>query len=197
MSDNGAGIDPDDAETAFKRHATSKIRGRDDLEAILPWAFAERRLAAISSVSRVELITRTRGRIAGIHARVEGGVFPGAEETGCPEGTTFLVRDLFFNTPARMKFLKKDAQEGAQVAFVMEKLALSRPDVAVRFIRDAEEQFSTPGTESRPRPSWRSAEPRPLKKCSRWITATRGSPSGIRLPPHRGAGKPGGAVFFS
>ena len=130
ITDNGCGIAREDVPLAFMRHATSKIRAIDDLDAILTLGFRGEALAATSSVSRIELLTKTKDEPTGTHYCIEGGVETLCEEAGCPEGTTIVVTDLFYNTPARMKFLKKDVSEGNAVAAVMDRIALSHPEIA-------------------------------------------------------------------
>ena len=116
ITDNGCGIAPQQLPTAFLRHATSKLRTAADLAAIGTLGFRGEALAAISAVSRVDIFTRQTGAQTGASLHLEGGVPGQVEETGCPEGTTICVRDLFYNTPARMKFMKKDSAEGAAVS---------------------------------------------------------------------------------
>lgn len=145
VTDNGCGIAYDEAPTAFLRHATSKLRTEYDLEAIGTLGFRGEALAAISAVSRIELLTRTAEEELGAALSLEGGAVVSREEAGCPRGTTLVVRDLFYNTPARMKFLKKDSTEGNSVAGILDKLALSHPEISFRFIRDGKEQLHTPG----------------------------------------------------
>ncbi len=145
VSDNGCGIPADQCRTAFLRHATSKLRTADDLAAIGTLGFRGEALAAISAVSRMELFTRTADSPLGTALTVEGGEVLSQEEAGCPLGTTMVVRDLFFNTPARLKFMKRDAAEGAAVFSVVQKLALSHPEVAVKFLRDGKQELHTPG----------------------------------------------------
>ena len=145
VTDNGCGIDPEDVPTAFLRHATSKIRAQGDLDSIGTLGFRGEALASISAVAHVELLTRTRGALAGVRYTCGGEEEPTLEEAGCPEGTTILVRDLFFNTPARMKFLKKDQTEGNSVAQILDKMALSHPEISFRFIRDGKEVLRTAG----------------------------------------------------
>lgn len=145
VTDNGCGIDPEDAPTAFLRHATSKIRTEYDLEAIGTLGFRGEALAAISAVSRIELMTRTRGADFGVSLQLEGGDPGQPEEAGCPEGTTLIVRDLFFNTPARLKFMKRDSAEGAAVFTVVQHEALAHPEVSFRFLREGKEELLTPG----------------------------------------------------
>ena len=144
VTDNGCGIAPEDAPTAFLRHATSKIRTKEDLAAIGTLGFRGEALAAISSVSRIDLLTKT-AEAEGVSLHLEGGVVTSQQPAGCPQGTTILVRDLFFNTPARRKFLKSDRAEGAACAAAALRCALGRPDVSVRCIRDGEEVFFSPG----------------------------------------------------
>ncbi len=145
VTDDGKGILPEDVRTAFLRHATSKIRTESDLEAIGTLGFRGEALAAISSVARVDLFTRTADHTEGVQITIEGGVETGFGETGCPVGTTIVIRDLFFNVPARAKFLKKDATEGSFVENMVSQIAVSRPDVAIKLIKDGRESFSTPG----------------------------------------------------
>ena len=146
VSDNGCGILRQDVPTAFLRHATSKISTEEDLGHIGTLGFRGEALAAISSVCRVELITRPREEVAGTRFCIEGGSAGEAEDAGCPVGTTIVVRDIFFNTPARMKFLKKNVTEGNSVEGVMQKVALSHPHISFRFVRDGVDKLHTPGT---------------------------------------------------
>jgi len=145
VTDNGCGIPADQAATAFLRHATSKIATEYDLEAIGTLGFRGEALAAISAVSRTELLTRTAESSLGVALSVEAGVVTEQEEAGCPEGTTMVVRDLFFNTPARQKFMKKDSAEGAAVFANVQRIALSHPELSVKFIRDGKQEMLTPG----------------------------------------------------
>lgn len=145
VSDDGCGIAPDEAETAFLRHATSKIRTEYDLEAIGTLGFRGEALAAIAAVSRIEVLTRTPDAPLGVSLSLEGGVVVSREEAGCPAGTTMLVRDLFYNTPARLKFMKRDSAEGAAVFAAVQHIALSHPEVSVKFLRDGKQELLTPG----------------------------------------------------
>lgn len=145
VTDDGCGMAPDDAETAFLRHATSKIRSADDLAAITTLGFRGEALAAISSVSRIDLLTRTPGDDAGTGLHLDAGTVTERGPAGCPAGTTIIVRDLFYNTPARLKFMKTDSAEGANVFAAVQRQALSHPEVAFRFLKDGQEQLSTPG----------------------------------------------------
>ena len=145
ITDNGCGIAPQQLPTAFLRHATSKLRTEYDLEAIGTLGFRGEALAAISAVSRVDIFTRQTGAQTGASLHLEGGVPGQVEETGCPEGTTICVRDLFYNTPARMKFMKKDSAEGAAVSGIVQHLALSHPEVSFKLLRDGAEVLHTPG----------------------------------------------------
>ncbi len=145
ITDNGCGITPSQLPTAFLRHATSKLRRAEDLAAIGTLGFRGEALAAIAAVSRVDIFSRERGAEQGASLHLEGGVPGEVTETGCPEGTTICVRDLFYNTPARMKFMKKDTAEGAAVTGVVTHLALSHPEVSVKLIRDGAEVLHTPG----------------------------------------------------
>ncbi|MBR3978094.1 MAG: DNA mismatch repair endonuclease MutL [Oscillospiraceae bacterium] len=146
VTDNGCGMDSQDAKTAFSRHATSKLRTAEDLAAISTMGFRGEALAAIASVSRIDLLTKTKDSLSGTSLQLEAGVITEENEAGCPDGTTIIVRDLFFNTPARMKFMKSDTVEGGRVAGAVQLQALAHPEVAFRFLRDGKEVLSTPGT---------------------------------------------------
>ena len=145
VTDNGCGIAPEELPTAFLRHATSKLRKAEDLGAIGTLGFRGEALAAICAVSRVEIQTRQKGAVSGAVLRVEGGSAGEVEPVGVPEGTTIAVRDLFFNTPARLKFMRKDSAETAAVAGLMQHLALSHPDISFRFLKDSVDSLHTPG----------------------------------------------------
>ena len=145
VTDNGCGIAADQVPIAFLRHATSKLSRAEDLDAIGTLGFRGEALASIAAVSHVELLTKARGAEVGARYVLGGEEEPVLEEAGCPEGTTILVRDLFYNTPARMKFLKKDVTEGNSVAQILDKMALSHPEISFRLIRDGKEQLRTPG----------------------------------------------------
>ncbi|MCR5782415.1 MAG: DNA mismatch repair endonuclease MutL [Clostridia bacterium] len=145
VTDNGCGIAPPDVRAAFKSHATSKIASARDLDAIRTLGFRGEALASIAAVSRVEMLTRTPDSPIGTRYEIEGGRETLFEEAGCPVGTTVIVRDLFFNTPARMKFLKKDATEATNVRDVLARIALAGPDVSIRLISDNRQVFFTPG----------------------------------------------------
>ena len=145
ITDNGCGIPAEQLPTAFLRHATSKLHAAADLAAIGTLGFRGEALAAIAAVSRVDIFSRAAGEDMGASLHLEGGVPGQAEPTGCPEGTTICVRDLFYNTPARMKFMKKDSAEGTAVSGVVQHLALSHPDVSFKLIRDGQEVLHTPG----------------------------------------------------
>lgn len=145
ITDNGCGISREDVPTAFLRHATSKVRTEDDLNAINTLGFRGEALASIAAVSHIELVTRTAEEMAGTCYRMDGGEEVSLEDIGCPQGTAITVKDLFYNVPARMKFLKKDVSEGNSVAGVVDRVALSHPEVSVRFIREGREELLTPG----------------------------------------------------
>jgi len=145
VTDNGSGMDRDDVEMAFERHATSKIRKIGDLDSIRSMGFRGEALASIASVSRLEMLTRTAEDTIGVKVSIDGGHILSVEDAGCPVGTTFLVRDLFHNTPARYKFLKKDTTEAARVEDVLERLALAHPDVSLQFRSNGETILHTPG----------------------------------------------------
>ena len=146
VTDNGCGMQPEDARTAFLRHATSKLRTAEDLAAITTMGFRGEALAAIASVSRIDLMTKATGSLAGTSLSLEAGNITEESEAGCPEGTTIIVRDLFYNTPARMKFMKSDVVEGSRVTAAVQGQALAHPEVSFRLIRDGKEVLSTPGT---------------------------------------------------
>ncbi len=145
IADDGCGIAPGEAPVAFRRHATSKLRTEADLTAIGTLGFRGEALAAIAAVSRIDLLTKQRGALAGTHLHLEAGTITENEEAGCPEGTTLVIRDLFFNTPARMKFLKKDFTEAGYVLGVVQHAALSHPEIAVTLIRDGKQVFCSAG----------------------------------------------------
>ncbi len=145
VTDNGCGIPKEEIALAFKRHATSKIRTVEDLFSVASLGFRGEALSSIASVAKVELITKTGGSISGSRYRIEGGEELGLEEIGAPEGTTFIARDLFYNTPARRKFLKTPVTEGAHVADLVEKLALSHPEISIRYIQNKQSKLHTSG----------------------------------------------------
>lgn len=145
VTDNGSGIEAEYISTAFIRHATSKISCELDLESIHTLGFRGEALASIASVARVEVLTRTEPDEFACCYRIEGGEELGMEPGARPVGTTITVRDLFYNTPARMKFLKKDASEGAFVGETVSRVALSHPEVSVTFIREGKQLYKTPG----------------------------------------------------
>lgn len=145
VADNGCGISREDVPLAFLSHATSKVAGKDDLSSIATLGFRGEALASVAAVAHVEMLTRTAGELAGTRYDIDGSGEKVCEDAGCAEGTTILVRDLFYNTPARMKFLKKDITEGNAVAAVVDKEALAHPEVSFRFLRDGREALHTPG----------------------------------------------------
>lgn len=145
VTDNGKGMAPEDVKKAFLPHATSKIYTYEDLEHIATLGFRGEALASIAAVSRTELLTKPIGSLEGSRLVLEGGAEISFDSVGCPEGTTVIVRDLFFNTPARMKFLKKDASEAALVSDILEKEAFAHPEVSFRLINQGKEAFFTPG----------------------------------------------------
>ncbi len=145
VSDNGSGIEKEDLPVAIKRHATSKIRTKDDLSTIMTLGFRGEALAAISSVSEMTIITKTKNAESGSMLTSEAGRVVDVAEVGAADGTTVVVENLFYNVPARRKFLKKDSTEAMNVAALVEKVALSRPDISIQFLIDGEERFKTPG----------------------------------------------------
>lgn len=145
ITDNGCGIHPSDAPTAFLRHATSKVKNARDLDEIGTLGFRGEALASIAAVSKVELMTKTADEELGTYLRINGSELQEVRETGCPLGTTITIRDIFYNVPARLKFLKKDVTEGNAVASIVDKIALSHPEISVKLIRDNKVAFHTPG----------------------------------------------------
>ena len=145
VTDNGCGIDKEDVRKAFLSHATSKISSADDLDNIGTLGFRGEALASVAAVSKIELLTRTENEEVGTSYKIFGGEEIELTEAGCPVGTTLIVRDLFYNIPARMKFLKKDVQEGNYIASILENIAVSYPQISFKFIRDGKLNFSTPG----------------------------------------------------
>lgn len=149
ITDDGCGMEPVDARTAFLRHATSKIRKKEDLACIGTLGFRGEALAAISSVSKIDLLTRAQGAENGVRLHLEAGKVLSEEPVGCPCGTTILVRELFYNTPARMKFMKSDAAESSAVFSVVQQQALAHPEISFRFLKDGQEQLHTDGQDDR------------------------------------------------
>lgn len=145
VTDDGCGIAYEDIPTAFMRHATSKVFTQDDLDSINTLGFRGEALASVCAVSRVELLTKQRGDKLGSIYRIEAGEPAEYDRAGCADGTTIIIRDLFYNTPARLKFLKKDVTEGNYCASVIEKLALSHPGISFRFIRDGRQTMLSSG----------------------------------------------------
>ena len=145
ITDDGGGIARDDVRNAFVSHATSKLRTEDDLQAIGTLGFRGEALASIAAVARVDVMTRTAEDTIGTHYQIEGGEETLLDDAGCPAGTTIVVRNLFYNTPARMKFLKKDVTEANAVASVVDRIALSHPEISIRFIREDKQTLLTPG----------------------------------------------------
>lgn len=145
ITDNGCGIAREDIKNAFTGHATSKISNALDLDCVATLGFRGEALASIAAVSRVEMFTKTAEEQVGTHCVVEGGKFISVDDAGCPTGTTIVVRDIFYNVPARMKFLKKDVTEANSVAGVADRLAISHPEISVRFIRDGKQTLFSSG----------------------------------------------------
>ena len=145
VTDDGCGMSPEDAGVAFLRHATSKLRDERGLEAIATMGFRGEALAAISAVSKIRLVTRERGAAEGTLVLLEAGEITEMQPFGCPEGTTMEVRELFYNTPARQKFMKSDRAEASACQTAALRCALAHPEVSFRFLRDGEEQFFSPG----------------------------------------------------
>lgn len=145
ITDDGCGIERDDVRKVFVSHATSKISQKDDLNSIGTLGFRGEAMASISAVSKVELLTKAQNEKIGTRYEIEGGQEIEFDDAGCPNGTTIVVRDIFFNTPARMKFLKKDVTEGNQVAAIVDRMAISHPEISFRFIRDGKQMLITLG----------------------------------------------------
>ena len=145
ITDNGSGMEADQVPVAFLSHATSKIEKVEDLENIASLGFRGEALSSIAAVSQVELITKTPSALSGVRYVIEGGAEQSMEEMGAPEGTTFLVRNLFYNTPARSKFLKSDAAEGNYISSLMEQLALSHPEISFKYIQNKQVKLHTSG----------------------------------------------------
>ena len=145
VTDNGCGINPEDIPTAFLRHATSKISSKDDLDKILTLGFRGEALASICAVSKTEVISKVIDQEYGTHYVIEGSEEKVNEKSGCPDGTTIVIRDIFYNVPARLKFLKKDVTEGNAVSAVVSKLALSHPEISFKLIRDNKTELVTAG----------------------------------------------------
>ncbi len=145
VTDNGCGISEEDISKAFLRHATSKILLKNDLDNIMTLGFRGEALASISAVAKVEVLTKLEDEDYGTNYKVEGGEEKAFEKSGCPDGTTFIVRDIFYNVPARLKFLKKDSTEANYVANYVTKLALSHPEISFKFIKDNKTELLTAG----------------------------------------------------
>ena len=145
ITDNGTGLEKEQVPLAFYRHATSKIKQVEDLEHIASLGFRGEALSSIAAVSQVELITKTHTAISGVRYLIEGGLEKSLEEIGAPDGTTLLVRNLFFNTPARSKFLKSDTTEAGYISSLMEQLALSHPEISFKYIQNGQVKLHTTG----------------------------------------------------
>lgn len=145
ITDNGCGIEKEQVRTAFLRHATSKIKTAEDLVSVSSLGFRGEALASIAAVGQVEMITKEEGTMTGVRYEIQGGKETGFEEIGCPEGTTIIVRNLFFNTPARKKFLKSAMTEGSYVTELMQRLAMSRPDISFKYILNGQNKLYTTG----------------------------------------------------
>jgi len=145
VTDNGCGMTPEDAEIAFKRHATSKIKEEEDLDAIFTLGFRGEALSSIGAVSQVELYTKRREDQVGSFVKCVGGTVHPREEAGTPDGTSFIIQRLFYNTPARMKFLKRDATEAAAITDIMERFILSHPEISFQYIVEGKDKYNTTG----------------------------------------------------
>ena len=197
ITDDGCGMAPDDARTAFLRHATSKIRKKEDLACIGTLGFRGEALAAISAVSKIDLLTRAQGAADGVRLHLEAGKVLSEEPAGCPCGTTILVRELFYNTPARMKFMKSDAAEASAVFSVVQQQALAHPEISFRFLKDGQEQLHTDGQGDRMAAIYaiygRELANNMLLVDGSWEKAARAR---LRHPPHRHARQPRLAELF-
>ena len=145
VTDNGCGIAREDAPKAFLRHATSKVRTADDLDSIGTLGFRGEALASIAAVAHVEMLTKTKDSPIGTMVRISGSEVEEVVDAGCPDGTTIIIRDVFYNVPARLKFLKKDTTESGAVANIVDKIALSHPEISISFIKDGKQVYRTPG----------------------------------------------------
>ena len=145
VTDDGCGMSFDDVPKAFLRHATSKIREKEDLDNILTLGFRGEALASVAAVARVEIMTKQKEELYGTLYTIEGSVEKSHEQSGCPDGTTVIIRDLFYNVPARRKFMKKDVTEANAVSNILQKITMSHPDIAFRFIRDNRTEFNSSG----------------------------------------------------
>lgn len=145
VTDDGCGMSFDDVPKAFLRHATSKISAKEDLDNIMTLGFRGEALASVAAVSRVEIMTKQREELYGTMYTIEGSAEKSHEKSGCPDGTTIIIRDLFYNVPARRKFMKKDVTEGNAVSAILQKITMSHPDIAFRFIRDNRTEFNSSG----------------------------------------------------
>ncbi len=146
VTDNGCGIAREDAPKAFLRHATSKVRTADDLDSIGTLGFRGEALASIAAVAHVEMLTKVKDAVIGTLVQISGSEVQEVSDTGCPDGTTIIIRDVFYNVPARLKFLKKDTTESGAVASIVDKIALSHPEISVSFIKDGKQMYRTPGS---------------------------------------------------
>ena len=145
VTDNGQGIESEEIRLAFARHATNKIRSAEDLTKLSSMGFRGEALSSIAAVAQVEVVTKTKASLTGVRYTIEGAIEKDFEEVGAPDGTTFLVKNLFFNTPVRRKFLKQPQTEGSYVAELLERLAMSRPDISFKFVQNGQVKFHTPG----------------------------------------------------
>lgn len=145
VTDDGCGMSFNDVPKAFLRHATSKISAKEDLDNILTLGFRGEALASVAAVSRVEIMTKQSGQLYGTLYAIEGSAEKSHEESGCPDGTTVIIRDLFYNVPARRKFMKKDVTEANAVSSILQKITMSHPDISFRFIRDNRTEFNSSG----------------------------------------------------
>lgn len=197
VTDNGCGIAPGEVTLAFSRHATSKISSAEDLFSIQTLGFRGEALASICAMSRTEMITKRPDSDLGYRVIAQGGEFFDAYETGCPDGTTVIVRDLFYNTPARLKFLKSEAHEGTLCADVVSKAAMAHPEVSFRLLRDGREIFYTPGNGRLYSAIYSVLGKEFAAAVSQVEYSYKAvSVSGYTVNPHAGQGNRNGQVFF-
>lgn len=197
VTDNGCGIEREDVPKAFLRHATSKVLRPEDLDRIGTLGFRGEALASICAVSETEILTRAATEEIGTRYTLAGECAGELAEAGCPVGTTITAKNLFYNVPARMKFLKKDSTEGTAVATLMDRLALSHPEIAFKLIRDREVKLATPAAATCWRPFLRCMAMNLAGVSSRWSVRTGPSGSAATWQGRNAAGPPAAWSTFS
>ncbi|MGI6746532.1 MAG: DNA mismatch repair endonuclease MutL [Acutalibacteraceae bacterium] len=197
VTDNASGIPREFVKTAFLSHATSKITGASDLDCIKTLGFRGEALSSICAVSKVDVLTRTKNEQVGTHYIIEGGEEKLFDDAGCPPGTTVSVRSLFYNVPARMKFLKKDVSEGNSVNAVLQRLAIAHTEIAVKFIRDGKTVFQT-FADGKLQTVLRSLFGKEMSDCLQEVEHTLGGVCvrGLVSLPHLGRGSRSMQFFF-